>query len=64
MVNDRERELSEKLGDFWTREAYAVAKEAQEEARENARQLRALEERLGLDEGKGGDVGRHVRRVR
>ena len=50
------------LGDFWTREAYAVAKEAREEARENARRLREIEERLdGQDDG--GDVGRHLRRV-
>lgn len=51
------------LGDFWTREAYAVAKEAREEARENARRLREIEARLD-DQDDGSDEGRHLRRVR
>ena len=48
------------LGDYWTRETHALAKEAREEARETARELREIKERLGLDD----DEGRHLRRVR
>ena len=48
------------LGDYWTRETHALAKEAREDARETARELREIKERLGLDD----DEGRHLRRVR